>query len=400
MRITFLIIMGIERPSGRRYMQLARGLVAQGHQVRILALHPDLAQCPQRRFSQDGVEVWYVGQMHARKTGSVPQRFGPFALLRVLAASTLGMIWAVLGSPAEVYHLGKPQPVNGLAALLAVRLLRRRPFYVDCDDDEVHGNRLSAPWQRTIFGFWQNLLPRLAAGVTVNTRHLAHELSAAGVQRVVYVPNGVELARFKPPAPAQLVALRQALGLHDRRVVAYVGTLALQNHPVDLLIAAWPSVVAALPTATLLLIGGGEDLPTLQAQVAQLGLSAHVRFTGQLPHTAVPALLALAELSVDPVRDDAVARARSPLKLFESMALGVPVITGAVGDRAELLDAGRAGLLVEPGCPQALATAIISLLQAEPQRLKLAAAGQLQAQNYAWTTLAQIWTTVYGKNIV
>jgi glycosyltransferase involved in cell wall biosynthesis len=397
MRITFLIIMGIERPSGRRYMQMARGLVAQGHRVRILALHPDLTSCPQRRFVQDGVEVWYVGQMHARKSGSVPEHFGPLALLRVLVGATLGMIWGALCSPADVYHLGKPQPVNGLAALIAVRLLQRQTFYVDCDDDEVHGNRLSAPWQRTVFRFWQEQLPRLAAGVTVNTRHLAAELGGAGARRVVYVPNGVALDQFAPPDGPRLAALRAALRLEGRKVVAYAGTLALQNHPVDLLLEAWPAVVAAAPDATLLLIGGGEDLPILRERVAQAGLSTSVCFTGQLPHASVATYLALAVLSVDPVRDDAVARARSPLKLFESMALGVPVITGAVGDRAELLADGRAGVLVEAGSPEALATAISALLHDEPRRLAMAREGQKQARRYAWDSLARTWATVYER---
>ncbi len=398
MRITFLMIMGVERPSGRRYFQIARGLAAMGHKVRLLALHPDLASCERRRYVEDGVEVWYVGQMHARKAGSVPQRFGPLALLRVLAGATLGMIWGVICSPAEVYHLGKPQPVNGLAALAAVSLLRRRPFYVDCDDDEVRGNRLTAGWQRAVFAFWQGLLPRLAAGVTVNTRHLADEVARAGARRVVVVPNGVELARFAPPDGQRLAALRASLGLAGRRVVAYAGTLALQNHPVDLLVEAFVAVAAACPEADLLLIGGGEDLPALRELVGRRGLGDRVYFTGQLPHPAVAAFLALAELSVDPVRDDPVARARSPLKLFESMALGVPVITGAVGDRSELLDAGRAGALVRPGDPTALAEAINALLRDEPRRQALAAAGRAHALRYDWPRLASLWATVYDPS--
>ncbi|PDW03910.1 glycosyl transferase family 1 [Candidatus Viridilinea mediisalina] len=388
--------MGIERPSGRRYMNIARSLVAQGHQVRILALHPDLADCPRRRFVQDGVEVWYVGQMHARKTGSLPQRFGPLELLRVLTTSTFGMIWGVICSPSDCYHLGKPQPINGMAALLGIGLLRHQGFYVDCDDDEVHGNRFTAQWQRAIFAFWQHLLPRLAEGVTVNTQHLAEQLGQSGVTRSVYVPNGVDVARFRLPEAQRLAALRGALGLQGRRVVAYVGSLALQNHPVDLLLEAWPLVLASVPTACLLIIGGGEDLPKLQAWVTRQNLTASVRFTGHVPHSAVPTLLSLAEMSVDPVHDDAVARARSPLKLVESMALGVPVITGAVGDREALLAHGRAGVLVEPGSPTALASAIIALLQDDAQRLRLAAAGREQAQRYAWERLAQAWLGVYS----
>jgi glycosyltransferase involved in cell wall biosynthesis len=397
MRITFLMIMGVERPSGRRYFQIARGLARRGHRVRLLALHPDLASCRQRRFVAEGVEVWYVGQMHARKAESVPGRFGPLALLRVLAASTAGMVWGVICSPAEIYHLGKPQPVNGLAALIAVRLLRRRPFYVDCDDDEVRGNRLPAAWQRAVFGFWQWLLPRLAAGATVNTRHLAAELARAGVAPITVVPNGVDVAGFRPPPPGQLAALRAALGLRGRRVVAYAGTLALQNHPVDLLLDAFARIADELPDTDLLLIGGGEDLPLLQARAAQRGLRDRLYFTGQVPHAAVPAFLALADLSVDPVRDDPVARARSPLKLFESMAIGVPVITGDVGDRAELLNGGSAGALVPPDDPAALADMIAQLLRDEPRRAALAAAGRDRAAAYDWDKLAERWAMIYSS---
>jgi glycosyltransferase involved in cell wall biosynthesis len=285
-----------------------------------------------------------------------------------------------------------------MAALLAVRLLRRRPFYVDCDDDEVRGNRLPAAWQRAVFGFWQWLLPRLATGATVNTRHLADKLARAGVAPLALVPNGVDAASFLAPPTAALGALRAALGLEGRPLVAYAGALALQNHPVDLLIEAFALVAAAMPAAALLIIGGGEDLPLLRDLAVRRGLRDRVYFTGQLPYQAVPAYLALADLSVDPVRDDPVARARSPLKLVESMALGVPVITGAVGDRAELLDGGAAGVLVRPGDASALAEAIADLLRDAPRRQALAAAGRERAGSYAWDRLAETWATVYASS--
>lgn len=395
MRVTLLITMGIERPSGRRYFHIARELVRRGHTVRVLALHPDLAGCRRRRFVRDGVEVWYVGQMHARKSGSLPERFGPLELLRVLAGATLGMIWGILCSPADVYHLGKPQPVNGIAALIGIMLLRRRRFYVDCDDDEVGSNRLNAGWQRAVFAFWQWLLPRLAAGVTVNTRFLAERAGRAGVARVVYVPNGVDLERFQPPPAAVIEALRAALGLAGRRVVAYAGTLALQNHPVDLLVDAFARLATDMPDAALLLIGGGEDLPALRRKVERLGLRGRVLFTGQVTPGAVPAYLALAQASADPVEDDQVARARSPLKIVESMALGVPVVTGDVGDRALMLDGGRAGVLVRPGDAGALAAAIGELLTDESGREQLVSAGRRHVRRFAWPVLAAAWERIY-----
>ncbi|HEX6288572.1 MAG TPA: glycosyltransferase family 4 protein [Herpetosiphonaceae bacterium] len=396
MRIVLPITMGIERPSGVRYFQIARGLARRGHSVRILALHPDLAGCPQRRFVRDGVEVWYVGQMHARKSGSVPVRFNALQLLRVLIGSTLGMIWGMLCSPADVYHLGKPQPVNGLAALVAV-LLRGRRFYVDCDDDEVGSNRFSAGWQRAVFAFWQSLLPRLAAGVTVNTRFLAERMRRRGIERVVYVPNGVDLDRLRRPDPAASAGLRAALGLAGRRVIAYAGTLALHNHPVDLLLDAFAQLAPDLPDLDLLLIGGGEDLPELRRRVRAMGLTDRVHFTGQLPQQSVRGYLSLAALSVDPVHDDDVARARSPLKIFESMALGVPVVTGDVGDRRQLLAHG-AGVVTAPGDATALATTIRRLLD-DPAWLRAAAsAATAAAAQYDWHRLSGRWTEVYAPS--
>lgn len=388
--------MGIERPSGRRYYNIACEFVRQGYQVRLLALHPDLANCPQRRFVSGGVEIWYLGQMHVRKRGSVVERFAPQALLGVLLRAVLGLVWGIICSPAHVYHLGKPQPVNGMAALIGVVLLCRQRFFVDCDDDELHSNRFSAGWQRGIFGFWQWFLPRLAAGVTVNTRFLEARMRRAGIQHVAYVPNGVAADWFVAPDRRMLAGLRASLGIKHRRVLAYAGTLALQNHPVDLLIAAFKLIAAEMPDTVLLLIGGGEDLALLREQVCAAGLAERVYFSGQVPHRAVPALLALAELSVDPVHDDPAARARSPLKVFESMALGVPVVTGDVGDRAAIL-AGGAGLVVAPGDAAALAAGIRLLLGDEEQRRAASAAARRQAEKYRWERLAQRWIEVYPE---
>lgn len=394
MRIVFLITMGIERPGGVRYFHIARGLVQLGYSVRILALHPDLPSCKRRRYVRDGVEIWYVGQMHARKSGTVPVRFNAFQLLRVLIGSTLGMIWGILCSPADLYHLGKPQPVNGLAAILALTLRGRR-FYVDCDDDEVRSNRLTAEWQRKVFAFWERLLPRVAAGVTVDSSFIADRLRRAGVDHQVYVPNGADLDRLRRLQPRVLTALRESLGLTNRRVIAYAGTLALHNHPVDLLLEAFRQLAASYPDLVLLFIGGGEDLPELRRRASDMGLADRVYFTGQLPHESVHGFLALADLSADPVHDDDVARARSPLKIFESMAVGVPIVTGDVGDRRALLADG-AGVVTTPGDATALATTIRALLD-DPARLRsMVQAAERAALRYDWQEIARRWMKVYA----
>jgi glycosyltransferase involved in cell wall biosynthesis len=318
-------------------------------------------------------------------------------LLSVVLRSTAALAWAAARTEGDYVHLGKPQPINGAAALMADRL-RPRPLYLDCDDYEAGSNRFSAAWQRHVFAWWEDRLPPRMDGVTVNTMFLRDRVARLGVSedRIVHVPNGVDLQTFKPAPAVQVDALRVALGLEDRRVIAYAGTLSLQNHPVNILLDALPALVRHEPRTALLMIGGGEDLISLRELAVANGLAPFVRFTGHVGRPMLRALLGLAELTVDPVLDDDVARARSPLKILESLALGVPVVTGDSGDRRMLLADGEAGSLMRPGDPAALADGIAGLL-ADPAALRAKSEYALRhVQAYDWNRLAERFEMVYG----
>lgn len=394
MKIGMLITTGFERPAGVRYGNIARGLVMLGHDVTLLGLHPDFASCELRRIQRDGVEMRYVGQMHARKAGPQHQRFGPLALLRVVIQSAVTMAAVAAQLDVDLYHLGKPQPINGLAGLLASRA-RRRPLYLDCDDYEAGSNRFSFGWQRRVFAWWEDHLPARALGVTANTRFLARRALEHGAPRTTLVPNGIDRERFVPlPAP-QRAALRRSLGCDQGPLIGYIGSLSLNNHPVDLLLRSFALVLASEPQAMLLIVGGGEDALSLQTLAAQLGIARRVRFAGHVPLSAVAGFTSLCDITVDPVHDDDVARARCPLKLIESLALGIPMVTGDVGDRWALLDQGRAGRLVTAGSPTALASGLLELLRDQPLRAALGHVAQTHAARYDWRVLARQWQTIY-----
>jgi glycosyltransferase involved in cell wall biosynthesis len=171
--------------------------------------------------------------------------------------------------------------------------------------------------------------------------------------------------------------------------------MSLASHPVDLLLEAFAQVSRAVPKAVLLLVGGGEDLDSLQAQAEALGLGESVRFVGRVPPDRVPAYYGLAEVSVDPVRDDWVARARSPLKLFESLAVGTPTVTGDVGDRQECLAGGRVGLLVPPGDASALAGGIVHVLQHPDEAGSMRQAAKSVRERYYWDVLVHQFARVH-----
>jgi glycosyltransferase involved in cell wall biosynthesis len=400
MRITFLATSSLDYPSPRgRWLPLAQELVAQGDQACLALLHHAYDQLPPggRRQELRGVHVEYVAQMHVYGPIGRRRYFGPMALLGVSLRAAAELARAAVRLGGDAIHVCKPQPINGLAGLLAARALGC-PLYVDCDDYEAGGNRFGAAWQQRLVRFWEDHLPCWAAGVTVNTRFLQRRCQALGVPaaRVAYVPNGIAAARLAAPEPRQVGGLRAALGLGAAPVAAYVGTLSQTTHNVGLLLDAFALVARRMPAVRLLLVGDGEDRAGLIEQSRRLGLGERARFVGAAPRAAVPAYLALAACSIDPVADDAVAAARSPLKIVESLAAGVPVITGDVGDRAEML-APSAGVLVRPGDAHALADAIAALLGDDWRRAQLAAGARRRAEAYRWDRLAQVWAAAYAR---
>jgi glycosyltransferase involved in cell wall biosynthesis len=91
-----------------------------------------------------------------------------------------------------------------------------------------------------------------------------------------------------------------------------------------------------------------------------------------------------------------VARSRSPLKIVESLASGVPVVTGDVGDRREVLG-DSAGLLVAPGDARALAGGIVAALGDQALHRRLADGARARAERYRWDRLARAWQRVYDR---
>lgn len=396
MRITFLLTQSLESPSGLgRYWPLSKELARLGHKVTILALHHDFRTLDLRRFTRDGVKVCYVGQMHVRKRDSGKFYFSPARLLWVAVLATWRLMVAALKIPADAYHLAKPHPMNGLAVLLP-HLVRGSPIYLDCDDYEAESNRFGKKWQKWVVAFFEDRLPAIASGTTVNTRFTLERLKGLGypTERIVYVPNGVDRHRFSKINDAAVEALRRQLGLVGRKVVLYVGSLSLASHAVDLLLEAFAIVRRAERRAVMLLVGGGEDYVTLQSQAQALGLGDGVRFVGRVSPASVPLYYLLADVTVDPVHNDPAEQARSPLKIVESLALGIPVVTGDVGDRSVMLARGG-GLLVSPGDSTALAEGLTAILQDEALHARLSSEARESRGQYYWDKLVQEFVRVY-----
>lgn len=397
MKITFLLTQDLESPSGLgRYLPLARQLAQLGYKPRIFAMHSDYQSVANKVFKVDGVQVKYISQMHVLKRGNHKSYFNPIRLLWTVLVGTWKLTLAALMTPTDVYHIGKPHPMNGLAGLIAAKL-KRKPVYLDCDDYEAGSGRFQGNWQRWIITLFEKWMPKRVKSVTTNTTFMQENLIRWGVppHRIVYLPNGVDRDRFSLPDPIKIENLCIKLNLERKKVIAFIGTLSLPTHPVNLLLEAFPKVLNAHPDSVLMLVGGGEDINRLQQLARKMGIIESVRFCGRVPHSEVPLYYGLSDVSVDPVYDNAAARGRSPIKLFESWASGVPFISSDVGDRRFLLGDPLAGLLARPGDPDSLGRLINNVLSDPNLAETLRKRGSERVKSYYMDQLVQKLEAIY-----
>jgi len=296
--------------------------------------------------------------------------------------------------------------MNSVAGLLA-RFGRGKKVLLDCDDYEALSGRFSGAWQRTVVAFFEDSVPLHVHHVTTHARFLQDRLLNLGVppERITRLPNGVDRERFADVDLPQVEVLRAELRLTGKRVIAFIGSLSSASHPIDLLLDAFLRVrraeavhpELAEDASRLLIVGGGEDYERLVERAAQIGVGDAALFVGRVTGQEVPAYYRLADVVVDPVYDDPVGQSRQPLKLFESWASGIPFVSGDVGDRAEILGAPPAGVLVRPGDPDALAEGILGLLLQPRMAAGCRRRGLERVESFYWDHLAREMEAVYRR---
>jgi glycosyltransferase involved in cell wall biosynthesis len=144
---------------------------------------------------------------------------------------------------------------------------------------------------------------------------------------------------------------------------------------VDTLLRAVALVARECPDFRAEVAGDGEALPGLKGLASELGVSAHVRFLGEVRE--IPALLARAALFVLPSYSEGIS-----LTLLEAMACGLPVVATRVGGNAEVVSEGKTGLLVPPRDPELLARALLSLWHDPERSQRMGEAARQRAEHY------------------
>lgn len=201
-------------------------------------------------------------------------------------------------------------------------------------------------------------------------------------ERIVEVEWGADTSRFTPAAAGDIPFERPASGM----LVAFAGAFRAWHGAIRLVDALRRLRERGRRDVSAVLIGGGPELPRVRQAAARLD---GVTCTGPVPHEAMPACLAASDVGAAPFDVGAHAPLSlgffwSPLKVFEYMAAGLPVVAPAIDRLGRIVRDGQEGILYDAGDPAALAAAVETLCDPAQRRRLGAAARARVAEHFGW----------------
>jgi len=187
----------------------------------------------------------------------------------------------------------------------------------------------------------------------------------AGIKPVFIIPNGANTDIFHPDAKPRIDL--------PKPCIFFFGALA-QWQGIDTIIGAashanWPSGL------NIVLAGNGKERHKIETFCKK---NSHAVYLGKVPYTHIPGMIAESLLGLCP-KSDVQAHAKTglfPLKLFETLACGVPIIVTDFPGQADLVREYACGMVVDPNNAEALANAIFYLYHHPEKRKKMGRKGK------------------------
>ncbi|HEY2764667.1 MAG TPA: glycosyltransferase family 4 protein [Pseudonocardiaceae bacterium] len=338
---------------------LAQGLRGLGHRVDVLA--PAGAGGPLPDFvtgAGRAVRVPYNGSV-------APLAFGPVAVSRARR-------WLRVHN-FDVLHLHEPAaPSVSLIALALADVPVVATFHM----------ATTRSWAlAAAHGLLQPPMEKITARIAVSSLARRVQVEYLGGD-AVEIPNGVDVALFAEAAP--LSGYPRSGG-----TVGFIGRFDEPRKGMPVLLAALRSLAVSRPELRLLVVGHGDT--SALRRVAGPELAPRITVLDGLGEQGKAAVLR----SVDLLCVPAIGGESFGIVLTEAMAAGTPVLASDLEAFRRVLDGGRAGVLVPPAAPAALAASIGDLLDDLPRRAELAGAGRRRAAAWDWPVVARRVVQVY-----
>lgn len=364
---------------------------AAGHQVTVITcapnyptgrVYPGYRNVPLSVTWQRGVRVIRIWTYMAPNAGF---------FRRILDFVSFAMGATVVGTllPFDVLVATSPQFFTAVAGG-AVGLLRRKPWVFEVRDLWPESIRavgaMGSGRAFRILEAMELFLYQRAARVVVVTRRFRANLISRRVRsdKVFVVPNGANTKLFKALAPPRAVSCQ------GRMTVGYVGTHGMA-HGLDFVLG----VARKEPAIRFMFVGEGAE----KRRLIRLSGDLHnVKFLNPVPKTKIPDILSSLDYALVNLKDTPTFRTVIPSKIFESAAMGVPILIGVDGEAREIIDQFGAGLFYEPENPDSFRAVLrqAQSIRETPEYEKLQDGCRRLAAAYDRRTLAEEMLKIIG----
>lgn len=385
----------VNAPASRTF-EHCRRWAARGHRITVVTCAPNF---PFGRViggyrnklwqseEMDGIRVIRVWTFIARNEGFAKR------IVDYLSFMVMGFLAALFVRKPDIIIGTSPQFFTACAAF-GVSLVKRRPWVFELRDLWPESIRaVGAMKEGRILRALERLelfLYRRADAIVAVTNAFKRRLEAQGIDggKIHVVTNGVDTGRFSHrPKDAELAA---ELGLTDSFVAGYIGTHGMA-HGLDTILDA----AALLKTrdegkdVRILMLGDGAQRAAIERRAAAEGID-NVVFVPSVPKEQVARYWSLLDVSIIHLKRNDTFKTVIPSKMFECMAMGLPVLHGIEGESADLIEQNACGLLFEPENFNELAEHIVALKADPARRETLRHGGLAAAPRYDRNALADM----------
>ena len=345
-------------------------------------------KCPEME-SIDGMTYYRTGPVNPV---SFPMA-GELSLMHRLYKRILQV--AAIEKP-DIIHAHSPI-LNGIPAIRAARKLNIpvvyeiRAFWEDAAVD--HGTYQENSWKYNLTKFLETQVCKRVDHVCILCNGLKNDLIQRGLpsNKITPVFNGINPDELNPTAPDK--EFLRDWKLEGKKIIGFVGSF-YRYEGLDLLVKAFAKVAAKKSDTMLLLVGGGEMKQELISAIKDHKLESRVVMPGRIPHDRIAGVYAMINILAYPRYSMRLTELVTPLKPLEAMAMKKALVASDVGGHKELIQNGSTGILFKAGSHEALAEALLDLLENTDQQKKI------ERQGLEWVTAHHTWmktTAVYNK---
>lgn len=383
----------VNAPASRTF-EHCREWVEAGHQVSVITCAPNFPTgrvfkgYRNRLFSREtveGIEVIRVWSYITANEGFLRRTLDYISFMLMAVPASFRV------SRPDVVVATSPQFFTACAGY-AVGLLRRAPYVFELRDLWPESIRaVGAMKESPVLDALETLelfLYRKALLVISVTNAFKRNLIDRGIDsdQIEVVTNGADLSRYQPRPRNDRLA--RQLGLEGRFVAGYIGTHGMAHALETLLETARLLKEEGREEFRILLLGDGASKQELREKASQLQLD-NVVFLESVPKDQVVEYWSLLDASIIHLRKTDLFKTVIPSKLFECMAMGIPVLHGVEGESAAIVQTAGAGLTFEPENARALRDRLVELADDTGLRARLGANGVEGARGFDRASLAE-----------